>query len=189
MKTFNILFVLALSVALLSSAQAADKYTVDALHSSVQFKVAHKGAGFTHGRFNQFEGKILIDKKNIAKSSIDLTIKAASVDTGFEKREQHLKSPDFLNAKQFPVIQFKSTKIKSTGPKTADIEGDFTLLGVTRKITAKATLTGNPTGLIGLEAKAVIKRSEFGNKFGLEMLGDQVFIYIAVEGGISDENS
>jgi polyisoprenoid-binding protein YceI len=189
MKTLNILFVLALSVALLSSAQAADKYTVDALHSSVQFKVAHKGAGFTHGRFNQFEGSIVIDQKDISKSAIDLTIKTASVDTGFEKRDQHVKSPDFLNAKQFPVIKFKSTKIKRTGPKTADIEGSFTFLGVTRKITAKATLTGQPEGLIGLEASAVIKRSEFGNKFGLQMLGDQVFIYIAVEGGISDDNS
>src|SRR5438445_11716893 len=84
----------------------ADDYKIDGVHSSVSFKVGHLGISWIHGRFNQVSGEFTVDGNN---SSFGLTIKADSVDTGNSKRDGHLKSPDFFNVKQFPLITFKST--------------------------------------------------------------------------------
>src|SRR5262245_49469850 len=117
----------------------ADDYRVDAVHSGVSFKVSHLGLSWIPGRFNDFSGSFTFDKDDPGKSSFSLTIKAESIDTGNRQRDQHLKSPDFFNVKQFPLMTFKSTSVKAT-KGGYEVSGDFSMHGETKSITF--TLTG-----------------------------------------------
>jgi polyisoprenoid-binding protein YceI len=164
-----------------ATAQAGDSYAIDKVHSSVGFKVKHKEVGYVHGRFNDFAGKIDLDPAKPANSSVQITVQAASVDTAFEKRDQHLKSPDFFNAKQFPTITFQSKQVKVTGKETADVTGELTLLGVTKPVTAKVTHVGSADKLIGFEARFQLKRSDYGMKFMVGPLGDAIELVVSVE--------
>lgn len=101
------------------------------------------GISYTHGRFNHISGTFNLDETDPSKSSVDLEIKTESVYTADKKRDQHLKSPDFLNVKQFPVITFKSKTVKKVDDTTYEIIGDFTLLGKTKSLTVKAMHTGS----------------------------------------------
>jgi polyisoprenoid-binding protein YceI len=121
-----------------------------------------------------------------AKNSFQITIQTESVDTANAKRDQHLKSPDFFNAKQFPTITFKSSQSKKTGDNTFDVTGDLTLHGVTKPVTAKITKTGggNVRGkqIAGVEAELIFKRSDYGMNFALDSLGDDIFVIVSLEG-------
>ena len=163
-------------------ARAAD-YAVDPMHSGVNFKISHLGLAWVYGRFDEFSGSFTIDG---AKASFALTIKTESVDTNNKKRDDHLRSPDFFNAKQFPVITFKSTSVK---PITGgyDVTGDFTLHGVTKSITfpLKGGRTAEfPKGVqrTGFSTELVIKRSEFGMDKMTNAIGDEVHVAISFEG-------
>src|SRR5262245_8191248 len=105
MRKWSVLLALALllSAAAASRAPAADEYAVDAMHTGVTFKISHLGLSWTYGRFNDVSGSFTIGE-SADKCSFALTIKAESVDTGNKKRDEHLRSPDFFNAKQYPVI-------------------------------------------------------------------------------------
>ena len=105
---------------------AADTFKIDPVESSVVFSVMYLGVTNFYGRFNDVTGTVVLDKADPSKSSVDLTIPVESVDTNNEKRDQHLKSPDFFNAKQFPVMTFKSKKVEWSGD-TYNVTGDFTL--------------------------------------------------------------
>src|SRR5256885_16647676 len=100
----------ALLVAFAGMARAADTYTVDLVHSSVSFMTSHAGISKIHGRFNDFSGTFKLDKDDPTKSSYSLTIKIDSVDTNNVKRDEHLRAPDYFNAKQFPEMPFNLTK-------------------------------------------------------------------------------
>jgi polyisoprenoid-binding protein YceI len=172
----------ALGVALTGQARAADTYEIDPVHSAVLFSVQHQGAGWVWGRFTDFSGALTLDAAAPDRSTVELTVKAGSVLTDNEKRDQHLRSPDFFNARQFPVLTFKSRAVKVLGPERAEVSGDLTLKGVTRKVTAQVTRTGAQGDLVGLEATLSIKRSEFGMGWGVgQGLGDEVRLVIAVE--------
>lgn len=168
----------------------ADNYTVDAAHTSVSFKISHLGLSFTHGRFNDVSGSFAIDAADAAKSSFALSIKPESIDTGNRQRDDHLRSPDFLNVKQFPALSFKSTAV-SAAEKSADggyvVTGDFTMHGVTKSI--KFTLTGGkiaefPPGTkrTGYSTDLVLKRSDFDMTGGAGAIGDEVHVSISLEG-------
>lgn len=168
-------------------APAADSYQIDPVHSFALFKVKHFGAGYTWGRINAPTGTISIDEADPSKSSVNVELKAENVDTGDAKRDQHLKGPDFFNAKQFPVLTFKSKSVKKTGDQTFAVTGDFTLLGVTKEITLSVTRVGagkDPYGntRVGFETAVTLKRSEFGMNQMLQAVGDDVHIQLAVEG-------
>src|ERR1700687_5815575 len=92
--------------------RAADEYKVDTAHSSVAFKISHLDLSWIHGRFNDYSGTFTIDPDDAGKSSFEMTIDTKSVDTNNKNRDNHLRSPDFFNAKQFPAITFKSTSVK-----------------------------------------------------------------------------
>lgn len=172
--------------ALGATARAADSYTVDPVHSSVSFGISHAGISDIHGRFNDFSGTFVIDKDDPNKSSFALDIKVESVDTNNEKRDEHLRAPDYFNAKQFPTLSFKSTKVKATDAGY-EVTGDLTLHGVTKPVTMK--LKGGhkvvefPKGTprIGVTSSVTIKRSEFDMKTALEALGDDVHIIVGLE--------
>src|SRR5215831_11715647 len=99
------------------SPQAADNYTVDSVHSGVTFKVKHFDLAWIPGRFNDFSGNFTIDTADPSKSAFNMTINATSIDTNNPQRNDHLRSPDFFNVKQFPTITFKSTAVKAMPEK------------------------------------------------------------------------
>lgn len=177
------LSLLALAVALVPSVHA-DDYTIDGVHSSVSFKASHIGISEVHGRFNDFSGSFKLDDLN---SSFSLTIKAESVDTNNKKRDDHLRSPDFFNAKQFPSIVFKSTKVVPGKKDPFEVTGDLTMHGKTQQITF--TLAGGkkaefPKGSerVGFSTTLKLKRSDFGMDKMVGPIGDDVEVSIAFEG-------
>jgi polyisoprenoid-binding protein YceI len=178
--------VLAGGLVAVGPARAADEYAVDPMHSGVNFKISHLGLSWIHGRFNSYFGSFALDAADPGKSSFALTIKTESIDTNNAKRDEHLKSPDFFNAKDFPAITFKSTAVKPA-KEGYEVTGDLTLHGATKPVTFML-LGGRkaefPKGVqrTGFSMEFVLKRSEFDmKKFG-EMLGDDVHVAVSFEG-------
>jgi polyisoprenoid-binding protein YceI len=168
------------------SAMAADDYTFDLVHSSVSFKARHLDISWIHGRFNEVEGKFSLDRENPGKSSFELSIKADSVDTGNKARDEHLRQPDYFDAKQFPTIDFKSTSVKAT-PKGYEVIGNFTMHGQTKPITI--VLEGGKeidfrgTKRVGFSTDFSVKRSDFGfDKNNIGLIGDDALVFIDFEG-------
>jgi polyisoprenoid-binding protein YceI len=169
-------------------ARAADAYQVDPVHSAVLFRINHLGIGNIYGRFNSFSGTFAFDDKNPADCKLEMEVKVDSIDSGNGMRDGHLKGPDFFAAKQFPTMSFKSTAMKALDEKTYEVSGDLTLHGVTKPLTVKVERigsgkdprTGSPR--TGWETTFRIKRSDFGMKYLLEGVGDEVQVIVAVEG-------
>jgi len=187
---FGTLFILAAATALVSQTSfAKDNYTIDPAHTSVIWKINHMGFSNVYGMFPDVAGKFTIDEAKPEKSTLDLTIQVESVTTHQPKRDEHLRSPDFFNVKQFPTITFKSKSVKKTDAKHFEIAGDLTMHGVTKpvKFTFNRFNTGkDPMGKerTGGEASLNVKRSDFGMSFmnGPGKVGDDVEIMISVEG-------
>ncbi len=188
-KFFSVTIICGISVLTLSLALAAETYEVDPVHSFVIFRclnVAQANSVFVYGRFTDIKGQIVFDK-DPAKSSVEITINVESLDTGVPDRDKHLKSPDFLNAKQFPTITFKSRKIEAIGKNRFQVTGDLTLHGTTRPITVKVTKVGegkNFKGMqvIGFETTFTVKRSDFGMKGLMNVAADEVTLTVAIMG-------
>jgi polyisoprenoid-binding protein YceI len=160
---------------------AAAGNAIDGGHSSVVFKIMHKKKAPFYGVFKDVSGSFNLDAADAAKSSLEVKVKADSVDTRIGGRDTHVKSADFLSAKEFPEITFKSTAVKKTGDKAFEVTGDMTFRGVTKPVTAQVTQTDDAGK--GLEAKFQIKRSEFGNNSAAgKDLGDEVDFIVALEG-------
>ena len=177
--------VLALGAGSLSSARA-QSYKADPVHSTVYFKIKHANASYFQGRFNDPTGSFTLNDADPSKSSVEIQLSVDKVDTGNEKRDGHLKGPDFFNAKQFPTITFKSTGVKKTDAGW-ELAGDLTIRGVTRSVSAKFAPTGKgefPKGVqrAGIEASFSIKRSDFDVKALPEALGDEVMLNVCIEG-------
>jgi len=165
----------------------AQSFQVDPVHSYVIFRVKHMNAAYSYGRFNQFSGSFVIDEKNLARSSVQFEIDATSVDTNNQKRDDHLRSPDFFNARQFPKISFKSTSVRKINNTTAEIKGNLTMRGVTKPIAATVVFTGrskNQQGktVVGFETTFTLKRNDFGISFAQNALGNEVRVTVSVEG-------
>src|SRR5437868_11860885 len=150
MKPFA--FVFAILNAFVLCANAADTFKVDPGHASAVFSVQHLGVSNLYGRFNDISGTVVFDKDIPSKSSVELSVAVESLDTHFPKRDQSLKSPDYLDAKQFPTITFKSTKVEGAGD-AFKVSGDFTLHGVTKPLTVDFKKVGEGKGVQG-EARA-----------------------------------
>jgi polyisoprenoid-binding protein YceI len=115
----------------------ADEYVIDkkGMHASIQFRIMHLGYSWLWGRFNDFDGEFTYDKNNISASKINVTINTSSVDTNHAKRDEHLRSDEFLDVEQFPQSSFVSTSFAMNENGSGELKGDFTLRGVTRPIT------------------------------------------------------
>ncbi len=178
---------LGLALAFGAASARADDYVADPDHTSVIFKISHIGISWTYGRFDEFSGEFSLDSANPAKSSFSMSIKADSIDTNSKKRDEHLRSPDFFNVKQFPTISFKSTSVKPVAGGY-EISGDFTMHGATKPITFTLKEVGRaefPKGTqrVGYATELTLKRSEFGmDKFQNGAVGDEVYVAISFEG-------
>jgi polyisoprenoid-binding protein YceI len=177
---------LTVSIALPLSALAADSYTIDPNHTFPNFTINHLGFSTMHGRFDKTSGAITLDRA--AKSgSVEVSIETASVSTGFAKRDDHLKSPDFFNAAEFPSITFKSTAIHFKGDTPASVDGNLTISGVTKPVTLTIdafNCGANPMNKkeeCGAAASTQIKRSDFGVKYGVPNIGDDVKLEFEIE--------
>ncbi len=173
-------------LAVAAPARAADDYAIDGMHSGVTFKIQHLGLAWVHGRFDDFAGGFTLDADDAGKCLFGLSIKAETIDTNNTKRDDHLRSPDFFNAKQFPAISFKSTAVKAI-KDGYEVTCDLTLHGVIKPLTFK--LQGGkkaefPKGVqrTGFSAELTIKRSDFGMDKFAEALSDEVVIAISFEG-------
>lgn len=168
-------------------AKAAETYTIDPVHSTVIFGIKHLGVSNFYGQFTDLTGSIVFDDKNPAKSTVSLLVKASSVDTHNAKRDEHVKSPDFLNSKQFPNIAFKSKSVKKISGDTYQINGSFSMHGVTKplSITFKKVGAGkDPKGQFraGGQTTFTIRRSDFGMNYMQGGLGNEIQLIVSVEG-------
>jgi len=171
----------------LSSAALADDLKADPVHSFVVFDVHHVGAGYVYGTFGGPTGTVAYDSADLTKTSFDLSVDTASIDTRNETRDKHLKGPDFFDVKQFPAMTFKSTGVTKTGDQTIAVTGDLTLHGVTKSITVPIEITGTGKGMrgetrTGFRADFKIDRRDYGMVIHPEpMIGNEVHIIVAIE--------
>jgi polyisoprenoid-binding protein YceI len=186
----------ALAVALaapLAAAAQAESYTIDPIHSFVYFSIDHLGINAMHGRFNKSAGKFTIDRAG-KKGTLELTIEAGSIDTGDNdkgsrprSRDEHLRSPDFFNVAEFPRITYRATGVKFAGDNPAEIEGQLTMLGVSKPVTLKVdrwSCRDHPMSkrpMCGGNVSATFKRSDFGMKYGIPAIGDDIRLLANVE--------
>lgn len=163
----------------------ADSYTIDPTHTYPNFTISHLGFSTMYGRFDKTSGTLTMDRAK-GTGSVDITVDMASVNTGMKKRDDHLRSPDFFNVAEFPVMTFKSTKVEFAG-KGAKVTGDLTIKGVTKSVTLDVASINcgvhpfNKKDVCGFDATTKIKRSDFGIKYGLPAIGDDMNIMIEVE--------
>src|SRR5438094_10332377 len=178
--------VLELISAFVLSANAAETFKLDPVHSFVLFSVQHLGIANTYGRFNDISGTVVFDRDSPSKRSVELSVPVESLDTHNSIRERSLKSPDFFDAKQFQTMTFKSTKVEGSGDKLK-VSSDLTRRGVTKPLTADFKKGGEGKGVFGEtrgggETRFTIKRSDFGMNFQQGPVGDEVTIILSLEG-------
>jgi polyisoprenoid-binding protein YceI len=187
------IFTAALSALLLSGVSAlaqSSTWAIDPNHSQVNFGIKHVQVSTVRGSISGVTGNVIWDEKDPSKSSVEATITTTTVTTNNEKRDAHLKSPDFFNVEKFPTMTFKSTAVTGTSGKL-QVVGDLTLAGVTKSVTLDVDGPTPPQKgmggklITGFSATGKLKRSDFnfGSKFGEPMLSDEVQFTIDVEAG------
>ena len=169
---------------------APQELAVDLSHTRATFTVSHLGFSTMPGVFRTMAVKFAYDEATPANSTLEVTIQADSIDMFDDGLNAHLKRDDFFNVAAHPTITFRSTKVESTGANTARVTGDFTLLGVTKPVTFDVTLNqaaDHPMRRVrtyGFGATGVIKRSEFGMKTFVPMVGDDITFSLAMEASV-----
>src|SRR5439155_23996488 len=169
-----------------SSAQAADTYKIDPVHSSVGFSVRHMVISNVKGKFKEFSGTIVLDGNTVKEATG--TIQVKTLDTGVAQRDDDLRSANFFDVEKYPTITFKSKRVQKKGDETL-LVGDYTMHGVTKELSLPIRLTGpikDPWGntRIGLEARTKLNRKDFGMVYnkaletGGLVVGDEVEIEI-----------
>jgi polyisoprenoid-binding protein YceI len=167
-------------------------YTVDPVHTNVDFIARHLVASKVRGNFREFEGTITIGD-SIESSTVEATVQAASITTGNEMRDNHLKSADFIEQEKFPTLTLKSTSITSKGGDDYQLVADLTIHGVTKSLTFDLEFLGTgpsmaPGGsVVGFEAKGEFDRRDFGVNFegalenGSLVVGNKIVVELTVE--------
>ncbi len=174
----------------MASAEMA-KWELDKDHTTLGFEVAHMVVSKTKGKFTEYTGTVVMDAEKQEFKTIEAAIQTASVTTDHEKRDDHLRSADFFDAKTFPTMTYRMKSYKKSGDQYTAV-GDFTLLGVTKEITLVGTFNGvaqDPWGntRAGFTAEGKLNRKDFGMKFsklldnGGLMVGDEVHLKLEIE--------
>ncbi len=182
--TITRLFSTALVASALSASLSAADYTVDPDHAAAIFVAGHFGVSHVYGQFTEVKGTFAIDS-DATKDAFDIKVTASTLFTHNEKRDQHLKGPDFFDVNQFPLLTFKSTAVAGDD-KVLTVNGDLTIHGVTKPVTVKVNKIGEgevfKSQRIGYESTFVIKRGDFGMTALPGGVGEEVTIIIAIEG-------
>jgi polyisoprenoid-binding protein YceI len=170
----------------------ASTWNLDPAHSQASFTIRHLVISNVRGEFQKFTGAVQLDDKDLSKSSVDVTIQSASIDTANADRDKHLRSADFFDVEKFPTIAFKSTKVEKAGDGKLNVTGNLTMKGVTKPVVLAVE---GPTGEIkdpmgnvrrGLSASTTINRKDFGLTYSKTVeagpvVGDEVKIHIEAE--------
>lgn len=162
-------------------------FALDKAHSNLVFNIDHLGYSKTWGRFGEMDATLMLDQENPAKSSIELVVDAVSVDTNHLKRDNHLRSPDFLSVREFPTITFVSTSVEPTGETTAKVTGDLTMHGITKPITLNVTmnkLEEHPmmkVPAVGFSSELTLDRTDFGVATFAPAIGSEMRVFIDLE--------
>jgi polyisoprenoid-binding protein YceI len=175
------------------AAQAAETYNLDPNHTQVEFNWNHFGFSNITGRFDRVESEFQFDAVDPTQSSIRVTIPVASISTGVEKLDNHLRSPDFFDAETFPTATFVSTGVTAAGEGKLAVAGDLTIHGVTRPVVLDVTInriaphpmSKKPTA--GFDATLTIKRSDFGIANFVPNVSDEIVIEITTESSLAGE--
>jgi len=181
--------VLAVALAAVPALPAVTRYEADVAHSNVGFSIPIFG-GLSHvrGKFNEFTVSITYDDRDVTKSSVTAVIKAASIDTGIERRDAHLRNADFFDVEKFPEITFKSSRVEKQGGGFV-AHGTFTMHGVSKEIALPFTLNGvrkaaDGKTTLGVTARTTINRRDYGINFARpdnpDFLGDAVEVELNV---------
>jgi polyisoprenoid-binding protein YceI len=182
-----------LATTLAAQAAFASNWDIDAAHARTGFLVKHMSVTDVYGGFKKFSGKVVLDEKDISKSSVTVEIDPSSIDTGSTDRDNHLKSPDFFDAGKFPKITFKSTKVEKVGTQLK-VTGDLTIKDITKPVVltvdgpgAEAKNPFNGAIVSAVKATGVVNRKDFGMTFnkvletGGVLVGEEVTLQIDAE--------
>jgi polyisoprenoid-binding protein YceI len=184
---------------LLGAAAAAQAdpvtYKLDPGHTMVLFSWNHFGFSNPTANLGLGEGTLVFDEKNPAKSSVEVTLPLANLDTHVAKLDEHLKKPDFFDADKYPTVTFKSTKVQALGGGKFKVTGDLTVHGVTKPVVLDARLNKQgehpmlKTRAIGFDATATLKRSDFGLGAYVPNVGDEIKVRITTEGEVPKDEA
>lgn len=179
-------FLLAAGTVSASVSASAQTYNIEPSHTYPSFEADHMGISILRGKFTRTSGKIVLDRPS-KTGTVDIVVDASSIDFGHAKLNEHAKSKDMFNVEQFPTATYKGTAIKFDGDQPVAVEGEFTLLGVTKPL----TLTINKFKCIqhpmlkrevcGADASAEFKRTDFGLNYGTPRFSPDVKLAIEVE--------
>ena len=171
-----------------ANAPAVDTYVIDAVHSGARFEIAHLLVSTVSGQFTKFQGTLKLDPMNLAKSSVEVVIDAASITTGTEARDKDLRSDRFFDVAKYPTITFRSTSVKETGPGKLEVAGTLDMHGVAKPVviavTGWATGAGSKPGSFQAgfrKGTLQVKRSDYGINTLMGPVGNEVDISLSVE--------
>ena len=155
-------------------------YAIDAGHATIGFKVRHFTVSYVRGKFNTFEGQVRYNPDDLSDSGVEVKIDATSIDTDHEQRDEHLRSADFLDAENHPLLVFKSTKVEKSDDGLT-LTGDLTMRGVTKEVSFPVEMTGpikDPLGMtrMGVEGGLTIDRRDWGLEWSRAMETGGLFV-------------
>jgi polyisoprenoid-binding protein YceI len=175
-------------VVLQAAPPAVDTYVIDPVHSGAKFEIAHLVISTVSGQFNKFQGTLWLNPADITKSRVEVVIDAASISTGTEARDKHLRSDTFFDVAKYPTITFKSSSVTEVSPGNLQVGGTLTMHGVARPVVIAVTGWGtapgaNPGTFIAGFRKGTLqlKRSDFGMGAMIGAVGNEVDITLSLE--------
>ncbi|MEM6973619.1 MAG: YceI family protein [Pseudomonadota bacterium] len=188
MRITPMLFGAGLALAALATPAVAAPYALDKSHTTITFQVSHLGFSNTHGVFREMDAELSFDPEAVEETEVRFVVQAASIDTFWAKRDDHLRNADFFNVDQFPTIEFVSTSVTPTGSETAKVEGELTMLGQTHPVSFDAQLNKmapspfNPNKTIaGFTITGEIDRTTWGMGYGAPAIGTIIPIQVDLE--------
>jgi len=181
----------ALSLFLALPAQAADTYTLDPMHTSVDWSISHFGFSYPSGKFARVDGTLTLDEAKPENSKVSATIAIANLVTGIDKLNEHLDSPEFFDIAKFPTATFVSDKVEPGANNTAKVYGTLTVHGVAKPVVLDVALNKIGDNMMhkktaGFSANTTVKRSDFGMDKFLPGLGDEVKLHIESEANLAE---
>jgi polyisoprenoid-binding protein YceI len=181
----NLINTFAVSLLLALPALAASTYQIDPVHSEVSFRIRHLGLSKVYGRFVTYKGTIQLDEQDMTKSLVEVTIDSASINTENAMRDKDLRSPNFFDVEKFPAVTFRSVAVKPLAKDRFEVTGDFSMHGVTKRITIPVTATGTTTTpketRAGFEGTLTLNRNDYAITYMPGIVGEDVSITLGIE--------